>query len=176
MKKIIALSLAVMMLVAMASCAFAATGIGAVTSVACTDADGETNGKVSITTTMCAVTLDENGVITGIMFDAVQPSASYDAEGAAGAYNAAPITKFEKKDGYNMRGASGIGKEWFEQAAALEAWCIGKTVEQVLGMQIGHSEKTGHDNVPQEPDLTSSCTIDVGAMLEALAKAAAAAK
>ena len=91
MKKIVALVLAIMM-VGMTACAFAATGCGAVTTVSCTNADGETAGKVSITTTMCAVTLDENGVITGIQFNAVQPAATYDANGVAGNYNAAPFT------------------------------------------------------------------------------------
>lgn len=174
MKKIIALSLA-LMLVLMASCAFAATGVGAVTSVACTNADGETAGKVSITTTMCAVTLDENGVIVGIQFDAVQPSATYDATGVAGNYNAAPITKIEKQDAYGMRGVSAIGAEWFEQARALEDWCIGKTVAEVLGMKT-YAKNEEHTCVPEEPDLVSVCTIDVGAFLKALEKAAAVAK
>lgn len=174
MKKIVALVLA-MMMIAMTACAFAATGCGAVTSVSCTNAEGETAGKVSITTTMCAVTLDENGVITGIQFNAVQPSATYDAQGVAGNYNAAPITKFEKQDAYGMRGASAIGAEWFEQAAAFEAWCVGKTVEQVLGMQT-YVKNEEHNCVPNEPDLLTSCTIDVGSFLAALKLAAAQAK
>ena len=174
MKKIIALALALMM-VAMTACAFAATGVGAVTSVSCTNADGETAGKVSITTTMCAVTLDENGVITGIQFNAVQPSASYDAQGQAGNYNAAPITKVEKGEAYGMKGVSSIGKEWYEQAAAFEAWCVGKTVEQVLGMQT-YAKNEEHNCVPNEPDLVSSCTIDVGAFQQALKLAAESAK
>lgn len=175
MKKLIALVLCVVMMMSVASMAMATTGIGAVTSVSCTDAAADANGKVSITTTMCAVTLDENGVIVGIMFDAVQPSANYDATGVAGDYNAAPITKLAKQEDYGMRKASPIGAEWFEQAAALEQWCIGKTVAEVLAMQT-YAKNEEHNCVPNEPDLLTSCTIDVGAFLKALAIAAEVAR
>lgn len=41
--------------------------------------------------------------------------------------------KQELKEAYNMKGASPIGKEWYEQAAALVALLPGKTVSEVLG-------------------------------------------
>ena len=40
---------------------------------------------------------------------------------ASGELNAAPQTKKELKEGYGMKGVSSIGKEWYEQAQALES-------------------------------------------------------
>ena len=178
MKKLSVLVVSILLAVCLTATAFAATGLGSVTEVAATNADGDTPGKVSITTTMCAVTLDENGVIVGIKFDAVQPAVSYDAAGAVyGTYDAEPITKIQKGDNYNMKTyvPTAVG-EWYEQAAVLENWCIGKTVEQVLAMQTYDKEDGEHTCVPAEPDLVSGCTIDVGAFLKALEMAASLAQ
>jgi len=35
-----------------------------------------------------------------------------------------------------MKAASKIGKEWFEQANALAAWTVGKSVADVTGMKL----------------------------------------
>lgn len=175
MKKLIAFVLVAIMMMSVASMALAATGVGSVTSVSASDASADANGKVSVNTTMCAVTIDENGVIVGIKFDAVQPAAAFDAAGAADVADPTPRTKEEKKEDYGMRPASPIGAEWFEQAAALEAWCIGKTVAEVLGMET-YAKNDAHPCVSNEVDLVSSCTIDVGDLLKALEKAAAVAK
>jgi hypothetical protein len=37
-------------------------------------------------------------------------------------------------DGYGMRSASKIGKEWNEQANAFAAYVIGKTVDEVKAL------------------------------------------
>ncbi len=59
-----------------------------------------------------------------------------------------------------MKSASGIGKEWYEQIAALENWTKGKTVDEVMAMKTKEGE-AGHPAVPDEADLTSSVTISV---------------
>ena len=174
MKKILTVALLVMMALAITTSALAATGLGAVTSVSLTPATAEKAGSVSVNTTMCAVTLDEAGKIVAIKFDVVQPKASFDAAGAAsGNLNAAPQTKKELKEGYGMKPVSSIGKEWFEQAAALEAWCIGKTVEEVLAMKTFDRGDGSHTMVPDEADLKAGCTITVSDYLKALVNAAA---
>ena len=68
---------------------------------------------------------------------------------------------------YGMRGASPIGKEWFEQIAALEQWMIGKTIEEVMAMPV-YAKDDNHKSVPDSEDLKTSVTIDVGASLEAV--------
>lgn len=170
MKKILSAVIAMTLLLSVATCALAATGLGSVTSVTNTAA-GEKDGSVSVNTTMCAVTLDEEGKITGVSFDVVMSKGTFDATGAVtGEESAEPQSKKELKEGYGMKAASAIGKEWYEQAEALEAWCVGKTVEEVLGMPV--TEKGSSDDV----DLKTSCTVGVGDLLKALEKAAAAAK
>lgn len=177
MKKILTAALVAAMLLCVATGALAATGLGSVTEVSNTAATADKAGSVSVNTTMCAVTLDDEGKIVAISFDVVQSKAAYDATGAvSGETNAAPQTKVELKEGYGMLKASGIGKEWYEQAAALEQWCIGKTVEEVLNMPTYDKGDGHHTTVPDDADLKTGCTIDVGAELAALAKAAANAK
>ena len=176
MKKILTVALMTALLLAIATTAMAATGLGSITSVSLTPA-GSSNGSVSVNTTMCAVTLDDEGKIVAVQFDVVQPKAAFDATGAAaGDINAAPQTKKELKEGYGMKVASAIGKEWYEQAAALEAWCVGKTVEEVCAMKTFDRGDGHHTMVPDEADLKASVTVSVGDYLEALKKAAAVAK
>ena len=79
-------------------------------------------------------------------------------------------------DGYGMKAASGIGKEWFEQAEALEDWCVGKTVEEVVTMPTYDKGDGHHTQVPDDVDLKTGCTIDMGSFLGALQKAADNAK
>ena len=177
MKKILTLVLAAALLMALATTAMAATGLGSVTSVSLTPAAADKAGSVSVNTTMCAVTLDDAGKIVAVQFDVVQPKAAFDAAGAAsGELNAAPQTKKELKEGYGMVRASSIGKEWFEQAAALEDWCIGKTLAEVLSMKTFDRGDGSHTMVPDEADLKTGCTITVGDYLKALEKAVAVAK
>ena len=174
MKKILTTVLLIMAVLAIATSAMAATGLGAVTSVSLTPATADKAGSVSVNTTMCAVTLDDAGKIVAVKFDVVQPKAAFDAAGAAsGELNAAPQTKKELKEGYGMKRVSSIGKEWYEQAAALEEWCIGKTVEEVLGMKTFDRGDGSHTMVPDEADLKAGCTITVGDYLKALVNAAA---
>lgn len=166
MKKILSAVLALALVLSMASVAFAATGLGSYTSVSATAA-GDKNGSVSVNTTMCALTLDEDGKITGISFDVVQSKAAFDKTGAiAGEVNAQPQSKGELGEGYGMKKASAIGKEYFEQMDALEAWCIGKTVEEVL---TALSSENGY--IPDDVDVKSSCTVGVADQLKALEKA-----
>ena len=175
MKKALALVLALVLVLCSAS-ALAATGVGMVTSVTTTAATADKAGTVSVNTTVCALTLDENGVITGIRFDVVQPKGSFDTAGAVvGDATSAPDSKVIKGDAYGMKKASAIGKEWFEQAAFLEEWCIGKTVEEVLGMPTAVKNEE-HNCVPAGEDVLAGCTIDVGSFLKALEIAAAGAR
>ena len=170
MKKILSAVLMTALLLTLAASALAATGVGAVTSVSVTPATAEKAGSVSAYVYLCAVTLDDNGVITGVDFDAVQPAGSFDTTGAAGEFNAAPQTKNEIKEGYGMKAISPIGLEWYEQMDKLEDWCIGKTVEEVLSTPL--NEK----GVPTDADLVAGCTVHINDQLVSLQKAAASAR
>ena len=159
MKKIIALALAALLVLSMTS-AFAATGLGSVTSVTVTAPTAEKAGSVTVYTHMCALTLDADGKIVGVDFDAVQSKAATDADLAAETQS-----KDELKEAYGMKAASSIGKEYYEQMNALEAWCIGKTVEEVLAGVAA-----------EDADLKAGCTVGITDALAALQEAAAVAK
>lgn len=177
MKKILTAALVAAMLLCVATGALAATGLGSVTTVSNTAATADKAGSVSVNTTMCAVSIDEAGKIVSVSFDVVQSKGAYDATGAvSGETNTEPQTKVEMKEGYGMVKASSIGKEWFEHCAAFEQWCVGKTVEEVLGMPTYDKGDGRHTCVSDDPDLKTACTIDLGDQFAALAKAAANAK
>ena len=50
------------------------------------------------------------------------------------------VSKKALGDAYNMRPASPIGKEWFEQAAVIEAAAIGKTATEIEALVKGEGE------------------------------------
>ena len=170
MKKILSAVLMTALLLTVAAGALAATGLGSVTSVSVTPATAEKAGSVSVSTYLCAVSLDKEGRIVTVDFDAVLPAGTFDTTGAAGEYVAEPQTKNELKEGYGMKAASPIGKEWYEQMNALEDWCVGKTVAEVLATPL--NEKGAATDV----DLVSGCTVHINDQLKALEKAAANAK
>ena len=165
MKKILSAVLAAMLVLSLSATAFAATGLGSYTSVKVTAATAEKAGSVAADTYMCALTLDDEGKIVGVSFDVVQAKGAFDAAGAvSGEAAIEPQTKGELKEGYGMKAISPIGKEYYEQMDALEAWCIGKTLEEVIA---GSAD---------DADLKAGCTVYIGTEMAALQKAVANAK
>ncbi len=148
------------------------TGLGVVTSqnklAAATE---DSAGNIGFNIIVCAASFAEDGTVLSVSFDAVQPSAKFDTVGALAEANPTEFkTKRELQDEYGMKGASEIGKEWYEQAAAFEQWVTGKTVAEVTGMKTFEKDEN-HTKVPDEADLKTTVTIDVGEYVEALQKA-----
>lgn len=111
--------------------------------------------------TVAAVGFDADGKIVDVYIDVIQPAIGYTPEGTFDGDAAAAVpSKKDKGDEYGMKGASGIGKEWYEQIAALENWMKGKTVEEVTGLTVKKVDDN-HLNVPDIPELSSSVTITV---------------
>ena len=169
MKKILALALALIMMMGTVSAlaeGVSYLGIGSVTSMASsTDATADAAGKFAANTTLASVVVDENGVILAALIDAIQAHANFDATGKITSDIAADVlTKAEKKEGYNMKPASPIGREWYEQIADLENWLVGKTVEDLKAAIEGNDET-----------LLAVCTIKLGDVVAALEKAVASA-
>lgn len=111
-----------------------------------------------------AVTLDADGKITSCLIDASQAKCSV-ADGkftvAEGAYK----SKKELKEDYGMKGVSPIGKEWYEQAAAYEAWAVGKTATEITAA-------VGTDGAASDADLKAGCTITISSIAATVAAAA----
>ncbi len=173
MKKIVVsiLIFAMAVSLALAGCSVTAvsvkTGLGAVISIAkSASATADAGALAEADVTTAAVTLGADGKILGVKFDVLQSKVNFDAAGQLTTDIAVtPQTKVELKEGYGMKKASAIGKEWYEQAAALEDWMVGKTIDQVMGMKVSDQGTTA------EADLTSSVTVHVGDFLSAVKKA-----
>lgn len=181
MKKTLALALALVLCLGAVSALADTFGLGIVTSIKSSkDAsvvDGDSyDGTAQVDTTICAVVLDDEGVILNVTFDVAQTKVGFSPEGAITADKAAEIkSKKELGDDYGMRGVSGIGAEVGEQFDSFAEYCIGKKADDVINMTT-YQRDDNHTRVPEDADLKSTVTIDVGAMLDALAKAVANAK
>ncbi len=110
---------------------------------------------------MAAVTRDGDGRITGCYTDALQ--AKLKTEGSTVTMDGKLATKREQGDAYNMKAASGIKKEWYEQAAAFDRYAVGKTPAQLSGLKLNGEGKT---------DAIAGCTIALTATVKNIVKAA----
>ena len=146
-------------------------GLGACTSFSESYSIGEehygqpaaaTNAQVDIH--VAAVTLDAEGKILSCQIDAIQTKASVDATGAIVSEDTVFVSKYDLKEGYNMKGASPIGKEWYEQVDAYELWAVGKTVDEVKA-------GVGADEYPADDTLKTGCTIKIGDITKAVVDA-----
>ena len=81
MKKILSAVLLAALLMSLATCAFAATGLGVVTTLTNTSATAEKDGSVSSYTFMCALSLDAEGKIESVTFDALQTKGTFNTAG-----------------------------------------------------------------------------------------------
>ena len=119
-------------------------------------ADNEGEGLVQTDTTYAAVTTDADGKITSSIWDCTQ--AKFDVTEAGEVTSKGDIvSKQDLKEEYNRKGASGIGKEWYEQANAYAAWLVGKTAADVAAVE---TDAEGH-NGPTDADIAASCTMNV---------------
>ncbi len=150
-------------------------GLGISTNVAGTEAKDDKPAKIQVNTTMNALALDAEGKIVGNIIDVMQLPVQVDAEGKIVEKLDEVKSKKELQEDYGMRKASEIGREWFEQAADLEAWTIGKTIDEVVNMPVKERDEK-HQNVPDVPELASTVTITIEGYRAAMANAAANAK
>lgn len=144
----------------------AKTGLAVVTSISNSSKDaGEEEGLAQTDSTAAAVIVDSNGVIKNVQFDVLQTKTKFNA---AGELTTDVSSTYDSKhmlgDAYDMRKASPIGKEWFEQADAFADYVTGKTLKDVQGIALDGGYPTGSD-------LTSSVTMNISAMIAALEKA-----
>lgn len=144
------------------------TGLGVVFNAAygSSDASADKDGTAEVDSTVVAVLVDNKGVIKDCVIDVIQPKFNFSATGEITTDLSTEFTsKKELGDNYQMKGSSGIGKEWYEQAEALENYVIGKTIDEVKGIAI---DEGGH---PTSEDLTSSVTISISDIIDAIEKA-----
>lgn len=118
---------------------------------------------------VAAVTTSADGKITSCLIDAAQGKCAM----ADGKFTVKAGTITSKKDlgeNYAMRSTSaaiGIGKEWFEQAAAYENWAKGKTAAEITAA-------VNAKGTTDDADLKAGCTITISSIAETVAAAAQA--
>ena len=145
-------------------------GMGHNISAKMTDATADKAGSAQVDTTMLVAAFDAEGKVTSVSIDVAQQKLGVNADGTTADAAAADIrTKIEKEGDYGMVGASGIGKEYFEQIEALENWMVGKTVEEIVNMPVMDRGDGSHTHVPTDADLAAGCTITVKASSKAKA-------
>ena len=128
-------------------------GFGLVTSASATDATADEAGAGSVTTTLAVVLVDKDGKVVKSLLDCADYSVSYNADGTAVA-NESFATKRELGDNYGMKAYGNATMEWYEQAAAFNAACTGKTPAEVAGFDAA----------------AAGCTIAVDGFVKAAAK------
>lgn len=142
------------------------TGLAVISSVEKSADVGEKDGLAQTDSVIVAVTVDQEGKIVKAAIDTAQTKINFTKEGKISSdLEAEYKSKQELGADYGMSKASTLGKEWFEQANALEEYIVGKTAEEVKGIAV--DEK----GVPTDADLVSSVTVKINDYKEAIAKA-----
>ena len=119
-------------------------GVGSYTTTmdSSSSVEGE-NGKGIISTTYATVVFDENNIIKKVYIDEVESKLYFDSKGQlVDDANNDVKSKRELGDAYNMRVASGIGKEWYQQINSLESWLVGKNIEEISNGVMNMPEYT----------------------------------
>ena len=137
------------------------TGFAVSATLSAEDA-GEKDGSTTTDVSLVAVTVTEEGVIESCKIDAIQGKVAFSADGKVSSEAGEVLTKKELGDDYGMRVASPIGKEWDEQVEAIEAYAVGKTVEELKTMAIDEA------GVVKDADLASGATIYMGSFIWAI--------
>ena len=140
-------------------------GMGVVTSIGSSSA-----GNAQVDATVAAVILDADGKIVSCAVDVAQNKMDItDGEVPEDAASMTFKSKKEKLEEYNMKPASGIGKEWYEQAEAFEAYVVGKTADEVAAIPVETTEN-GHV-VTTDETLLAGCTMSINSLIDATVKA-----
>ena len=128
------------------------------------DATEDKAGSNELNTTIFAAAVDAEGKIVAAASDCLQVKFTFDLTGKSTFDTAAEIlTKREKGDAYGMVAYGGSAKEWYAQADAFDAACIGKTAAEIAGL-MGADYK-GIDSLQ-----AAGCTIYVSGFVAAASK------
>ena len=125
-----------------------ALGIEAVngtSDITATD-DKDVNAQVDVS--IVALTTDADHRVTSAIADMAEPALTVVSDGGVTAPDLVK-TKLELGEDYGMRGASALGKEWYEHSEGFCDALKGKTRTEIAGLSGG------------DADLKALCTIDI---------------
>lgn len=123
---------------------------------------------VEMNTTISTVALNANNEVVFVAIDVMQSSA--ELSGGVISPNGVVLTKKQLGSDYGMTNNPEAVAEWDVQIKDLESWMIGKTVTDILAMELTD------DSRPSVEDLQSKVTVTVDGYLAVVEKAAAAAE
>ena len=170
MKKLICVLLSILMLataVAFVGCDKAPEtlkmGLGVYTATPTTaDAVDDKPGQGKVAITAAVITVDAEGKVVACQLDTADLTVKFTADGKAVASDSFK-TKYEQGKDYNMVAYGGAAKEWFEQADAFNALCVGKTAAEIKALCAA-------DNYGTDEVKNAGCTILVNGLTKAAAK------
>lgn len=166
MKKILVIILATTMVFTFTACSGSGgtaykLGMGIVVNN-----DSSDTGNAQVDATVAAVVTDADGKIVKASLDCAQTKMAV-ADGVAVKDGVDIRSKMQKGDDYGMKAHSNAISEWYDQANAFCDGIVGKTVDEVTGMEL----KINEEGYEVATELEGSCTIAVGDFIAAVEKA-----
>ncbi len=138
--------------------------VTAYTEATGTDATADKDGSNKVATTVFGAAVDANGKVVAAASDCVELAFTFDTKGASTLDTTkAVLSKKEQGADYGMVAYGGAAKEWFEQAAAFDAACVGKTATEIAGL-------VAEDGKGVADLQTAGCTIYVTGFVKAASK------
>ena len=129
----------------------------------CASGDSSSNGSARVDLTTAVLICDKDGKIKKCYIDCAENTMS--VKGGSAETDNDYRTKREMGNDYNMKSASKIGKEWYEQAEYFDKWAQGKAKTQIEDLKLGSGGRT------EDTDLSAGCTVSVSDIKEAVIKA-----
>ena len=138
--------------------------LGVYTQQTTEDAQEDKQGLNKLETTIFAATVGADGKVTASASDCIAFEFTFDGNGASTFKTANAVSsKRELGANYGMVAYGGAAKEWFEQADAFNALCVGKTVSDISGLMCS-------DNYGTADVKAAGCTVLVNGFVKAAAK------
>lgn len=131
------------------------------------DAAEDADGLAAMYTSFAAV-VEKDGKAAACCIDVIEPKISFAVDGKIGEIKF-DGSKRELKEEYGMKDASSIGKEWNEQAKAFADYIVGKTPEEIAGIETQKNDSGRM--VAKDADLYAGCTVGIDQWIAAAAKA-----
>lgn len=128
------------------------------------DATEDKDGSNKVSVYAFGAAVDADGKAVAASSDCVEVSFTFTTEGVSTLDTTAEVlSKKEKGSDYGMVAYGGATKEWFEQAAAFDAACVGKTGAEIAGL-------VAEDGKGVSDLQTAGCTIYVTGFVKAASK------
>ena len=138
--------------------------LGMSTTATPTDATEDKAGSNKVETTVFAAALDADGKVIEASADCVEVDFTFDTKGKSTLDTKKDfLSKAQKGDDYGMVAYAGSAKEWYEQADAFCATCVGKSASEIAGLM-------GSDGKGNADVQAAGCTVYVSGFVKAAAK------